>query len=309
LLGKGFTALRFTVTPASLTDYGLTPDSCHGENRSPCYLEKLLDSPAFDDARLRLLMITLHDFVSAADEHIVDPAFLASHRGEILRETEEDLDLIGRRFSNRRVAVVISNWEGDNLVYCGHTFQFAIDARFNSTCAARLGGDFAARLRGFQQWVALRDEAIQRIRRDYPGLDVVQAPEFSNLNMFGEDCRTQCNPLWTVFATLASRPVCSYSAYDSSGRRTLGKDLPRILAKCGRLIIGELGFQRKGNDLKALSKSYAQAAGALVPFDDRLTGIFLWHAFENSQSNQGFALYDHSGRDANVRALPGTLRP
>jgi hypothetical protein len=308
LLANGFSAVRFTVTPSSLADYGLTPDSCPGQDRSPCYLDKLLAGRVFDDPRIRLLMITLHDFTSAADERILDPVFLTAHRDEIVRETEDDLAVFGRRFPNRHLTVVVSNWEGDNLVYCGHTFQFASDAHFNAACAARSGGGFAARLRAFQQWIALRDEAIRRFQRTAPGLDVIQAPEFSNLNMFGENCRTACNPAWTVFETLSKRPLCSYSAYDSSGRGTLGTDLPRILETCDRVIIGELGFERKKDDWKSLSQSYEKAALAIAPFYNRLAGILLWHAFENPRSTPGFALYDNTGQPANVRALPPSLR-
>jgi hypothetical protein len=309
LLGKGFRSVRFTVSPASIADYGLSPDDCPGRNLSPCYLEKFLASSVFDDPKLHLLMITLHDFTSAAGSHIVDPQFLTQHRDAILQETEDDLSELGRRFKARRVSIVISNWEGDNLVYCAHTYQFAIDAAFHAECIARTGGDFAARLKGFQQWVDLRDEAIRRFQRESPGLDVIQAPEFSNLNIFTRDCRTGCDPNLTVFETLAKRPLCSYSAYDSSGRGTLDADLPRILTTCDHLIIGELGFDLKGNDTRALARNYDQAAKALLRFDDRLSGVFLWHAFENSKTNPGFALYDNDGRPAHVQFLPACLRP
>jgi hypothetical protein len=256
-------------------------------------------------------MITLHDF--ASEHHVTEPDYLQAHRAAILQEYADDLAVLNDVFGGRAVRVILSNWEGDNMVYCGSIFEFTNNPQFEAKCADKVNGNFAGALAGFAAWIALREEAIAQFRATHPGLDVRQAPEFSNLNLFGESCHTTCRPDLTVFETLRAgkrQPLCSYSAYDSLNRKRLDQDLDRIATACDQVILGELGIGLKGTDLDGLKDRYKVVVDALKKHGGEVPAVMLWHAFESPAPNQPLLqLYEQDGSPADVRALPPMLSP
>ena len=316
LLDHGFEAVRFTVTPPSIKQYGID-DLCSNDRRDGCYLRAMLDGKVFDDARLKLVMVTLHDFASQPD-HMLDPDFIAAHRDAIRAETSDALEVLAKRFAGRNVQVIVSNWEGDNMIYCGQVYAFARDRKAADQCLAKIGGEagLVHRLEGFASWIALRESAINDIQRKYTNLAIEQAPEFVVFNLTGSpqwQCTTLCKAGLTVLAKFTQGqklPMCSYSAYDSLKAGTLDADLDRIGQICSKVVLGEVGFRQRDGDNSNPPSDYAKLERAVADHAGTLTAMIYWNAFESADStDKGFGLYRGDGSPRNVRALPSALAP
>lgn len=315
VLDHGFEAVRFTVTPNSIKQYGVD-DLCRDDRHDACFLRAMLDGKTFDDPRLKLVMVTLHDFTSQPD-HMLDPDFIASHRDAIRAETADALEVLAKRFAGHNVQVIVSNWEGDNLVYCGAVYAFARDSKASAQCLAKVGGEegLVRRLTGFANWIALREEAMNTIQRKYTNLAIEQAPEFVVFNLTGSpqwQCSTLCKQQLTVLAKFTQGrklPMCSYSAYDSLKAGTLDADLDRIDQICSKVVLGEVGFRQRDND-KSDPADYARLERAIADHANVIPAIIYWNAFESpDSSDKGFGLYRGDGSPRNVRALPNALAP
>jgi hypothetical protein len=303
VLDHGFEAVRFSVTPGSLTSYGVP--SCAATEQMRCALKSLLDAPIFDDARLKLVVITLHDF-SFGQRPMVDAEFLEQHRAALIREYRAGLAAISERFANRKTTVIVSNWEGDNVVYCGSVYRFATVVQFAVECQGQAANNVMRRMQGFVAWLKLRSELVDEVRRNSPALTLLHAPEVNNVVLFEHRCRHQCDRSATVFGRLGELPglrLCSYSAYDSVRENLLSTALTRLSAVCPTIILGEIGI-RTPDVLSAEADKHAKSvidqvrrASIKVPF-----AIIVWNAFEARPSRDaGYGLFEEDGRPRTFR--------
>jgi hypothetical protein len=303
VLDHGFEAVRFAVTPGSLPSYGVP--SCAATDQMRCALKSLLDAPVFDDARLKLVVITLHDF-SFGQRPMVDAEFLEQHRAALVQEYRAGLAAVSERFANRNTTVVISNWEGDNVVYCGSVYRFATAVRFAAECQGQATGNIERRMQGLVAWLKLRSELVDEVRRDSPPLTLLHAPEVNNVVLFEHRCRHQCDPSATVFGRLGELPglrLCSYSAYDSVRENLLATALARLSAVCPTVILGEVGIRTPDvSSAEADKRAKAvidQVRGASVKVP---LAIIVWNAFEARASRDaGYGLFEEDGRPRTFR--------
>lgn len=303
LLDRGFEAVRFAVTPGSLASYGVP--SCAATEQMRCALKPLLDTPVFDDARLKLVVITLHDF-SFGQRPMVDTDFLEQHRAALAEEYRAGLAAIAERFANRKTTVVISNWEGDNVVYCGSVYRFATVEQFAADCREQKADNVEHRMQGFIAWLKLRSELVDEVQRNSPAATLLHAPEVNNVVLFEHRCRHQCDPSATVLGRLRELPglrLCSYSAYDSVRENLLAAALTRLSAVCPAIMLGEVGIRAPAvssaeADLRAKSViDQVRRASPQVPF-----AIIVWNAFEARASRDaGYGLFEEDGRPRTFR--------
>jgi hypothetical protein len=257
-------------------------------------------------------MITLHEdglkqvMASGMDEPL---------RQTIKTEFSASLSVIQKRFEGKPIKIILSNWEGDNIVYCGAVARFIKSSEFAQRCDGADGQGIERRLVRFGEWVELRDSAIQDIKRRHPNLDVEQAPEFNIANLHPERCVQSCDEKSTVLNFLAaqgSRPLCSYSSYNSINTGMLSQDLPKILQICDKVILGEVGFGNKQRGSLGVTQGYAKVAEAVAANRDRISAVVFWNAFSRGQSaapEDSFGLYNDDGSLENLRYLPAELRP
>jgi hypothetical protein len=303
VLDHGFEAVRFAVTPGSLTSYGVP--ACAAAVQMRCALKSLLDAPVFDDARLKLVVITLHDF-SFGQKPMVDAAFLEKHRAALVQEYRTGLAAISERFANRKTTVVISNWEGDNVVYCGSVYRFATVEQFAADCRGHPAGNVEKRMQGFVAWLKLRSELVDEAHRNNPAVTLLHAPEVNNVVLFEHRCRHQCDPSATVLGRLGELPhlrLCSYSAHDSVRENLLATALTRLSAVCPTIMLGEIGIRAADTSPTAADNRAEsvidQVRRASVPLP---SAIIVWNAFEARTSRDaGFGLFEEDGRPRTFR--------
>ncbi|MDQ0471921.1 hypothetical protein [Labrys wisconsinensis] len=311
LMKQGFHAIRIPMTENSLDEIGIDRTRCGAGADTACFLRQALDSPAFDAPGLRLLMITLHE---SASKGVLADGLTPERRQAITAELTGVLETLQHRFAGRSVEIVLSNWEGDNQVYCGSVVRYARQPAFTASCDTPTGDGLDRRLAHFVDWMQLRDAVVQTFRAAHPGFDVEHAPEFNLAYLGPRNCKTRCDVSRTVFAALAragKRPLCSFSSYNSTNRGALQDDLPRLLATCDRVILGELGFAPARQGPERVRQGFAKAAAAAAAFPGKVPAMVIWNAFDQPGRTRedSFGLYREDGTPGNVVNLPAGMAP
>ncbi|CAM4378046.1 Glycoside hydrolase family 5 domain-containing protein [Comamonas aquatilis] len=311
LLDQGFEAIRFTVSNNSIKELGLDKTQCNRETPMGCYLGQALNHPVFSDKRLKVLMVTFHE--NSARNVVVSGLDSASRKG-ISAELNDALRQLQTHFSGRPVKVVISNWEGDNMVYCGGVFQYIRSQKVASDCDTGDGKGLDRRLDNFVSWMKLRDSVVTEFRKSHPALDVQHAPEFNIADLVPSRCKVSCDENKTVFKALereGRRPLCSFSSYNSTNRNALDQDLPRLLKTCDQVILGELGFAEDRMGSKRVQQGFSNAAAAVSQHPGKVPAMMIWNAFNEPgrTRNDSYGLFKEDGRPGNILNIPQSMRP
>ncbi|KAA2211406.1 hypothetical protein [Teichococcus oryzae] len=310
LLDRGFKTLRFTISANSLNELGVKQTACGQPAKIGCYLGHVLDNPIFDDSRLSILMLTLHE--NAARE-VLSGGMTEQRRQAVAAELRHALDVLHQRFAQRPIRLILSNWEGDNLVYCGGVFQYSRSAEKARACDTEDGHGVDRRLANFVTWIQLRDRVVNEFRAVHPGFNIAHAPEFNIAHLDPARCVGRCDRGKTVFEALArqgKRPLCSYSSYSSTNRNTLKEDLPRLLQSCEQVILGEIGFAeaRQGSD--KVRQGFARVAEAVAAYPGKVPAMIVWNAFNQPGATRedSFGLFRDDGTPGNIRNMPPSIR-
>jgi hypothetical protein len=144
-----------------------------------------------------------------------------------------------------RKTFVISNWEGDNELYCDAAALFAIDPAFRTACEAQRKTEDV--LDAYRTYLTLRHQGIadgvdRAKRAGFTGVPVLDMIEFSSLRMLKE--KGLPDMLDTVIPNVPATNFIGYSAWESLGD-PLFADLKTLKKSFGsRFLVGEFGFDR-----------------------------------------------------------------
>lgn len=309
LLEKGVKAIRFTVTPASTGQYGA--QLCSFPDKMTCVLRQFLDDDIILDQRLKTIMVTLHDFDVSGDV-MISSLKLNANKDKMINQYKNSLNLIGERFKGSGKTVIISNWEGDNVIYCGGAFRYATNAEFANRCRNNKAGSIIDRADGFIEWVQFRDKLIQEFAKTVVGFELIHAPELNNVFIFRDSCRHYCNSKATVKSKISETGrvgACSYSAYDSFRSMQLNRALSDLSQICSTIIIGEIGMPDRVAEKGDFDRTIRSAIDQFQSVDKRIVPlVFVWNAFEDKVSRDpGFGLFDGNGADRQFEYWKGFI--
>ncbi len=194
----------------------------------------------------------------------------------------------------------ISNWEGDNELYCDGAWYFANKPSFKSDCEKKRVTDEA--VLAYRDFLNLRQQGIESGRRraaleGLKGISVVSVVEVSALRFLKD---SQLPSMLNEVIPFVSRPdYVSYSAWESIGSADqLFKDLTELQKRFQeRLIVGEFGFDR-GLDPAAAdhaTTTISTMQAAHTPY------AILWQIFDQPPlvglGDKGlYGLYDDAGK-------------
>lgn len=313
--------IRLPLVASVETDFGFGT-ACHGKESLaslvslPSYAQVLKD-PAF-----RAIFLTIwgdsnsYDACAARDprtdqhphKRYLDKTFysVAANRD---RTRAEYADLTYRLYQTYRGSgkvFGISNWEGDNELYCDSAYYFATNPAFRSSCEAKRRT--ADAVNAYRQFLELRDQGIKlgrnRAQREgLTGVSVLSVIEVSALRFLREAHLPSM--LEDVLPSVPMPDYVSYSAWESIGstREQLFKDLEELQTRFqGRAMVGEFGFDR---GLDKLASEHAASAintmrRARIPY------AIWWQIFDQPPlaglGDKGlYGLYDAQGK----RTTPG----
>jgi hypothetical protein len=275
----GFQTVRLPLVASVETDFGIG-STCYGR----LTLDALVSLPAYADVlrdpAFHTILLTVwgdsHSYDACqprdprTDQHphkrYVDLEYYSSEETR-KRMREDYADLTYRIYKDYRGTgklIGISNWEGDNELYCDAATLYAINPAFRSTCdGTRKTSDALA---AYRQFLTLRHEGIRlgqdRARRDgFTGVSVQEVIELSSFHLLKD--RHIESMLYDILPSVPEPHYVSYSAWESTGDpAVLQRDLRDLQTHFkAPLIVGEFGFDR-GLDRSA--DDHASAALAVI---------------------------------------------
>ncbi len=275
--------IRITMTPSSDADYNV------GGCISSFSLKNLASRQDFNsilsDPSYKTVMITAIDgtsFQNCSNKSYLNPSFYTQGNTQRIQQEYRDFASYLAKFSDK--TFIISNWEGDNDVYCGAAYGATV-----ASCP-----DYAGRLGGFKKWIEVRTSGIKASGAS----NVFSAVEFNIVNNLKS--RNLPSVLYDVIPEL-NVDYFSYSSYESINALYNGDDgsqlkkdvatIRGVLSSAGQdpnnLVIGEYGFDRGGREeIKNKLATVTQIIGEL--------GIkygFVWNLLD---AGGQFGLYDSS---------------
>lgn len=264
-------------------------------------LEALVRQPdikaALDNPNIDVFMITAYDFTTFGDcqtQRYLEPQFYTPVNIQALVQEYSDLTLyLYQAYAHTDKRFIISNWEGDNSIYCGQAYSYATTQSFREYCDGAYPSLYygnatpAESFNALTLWFQFRQQGIAdgRVRAaqlGWGGTRVYFAPEF---------CITRAlhaggyqSVLYDVLPAVLFDYV-SYSAYESINApqpgETLTEDLDTIQAVTGSnaIILGEIGFSLSAWGTAAISRTSEVLAAA----DSwGVSYIFVWNLYDSS---------------------------
>jgi len=312
----GFQTIRLPLVASVETDFGIGA-ACQGKQP----LESLVSLPAYaqvlKDPAFRTIFLTVwgdsnsYDACVARDpktdqhphKRYLDKAYysVAANRD---RTRGDYADLVYRLYQTYRGSgkvIGISNWEGDNELYCDSAYYFATNAAFRASCEAQRKTSDA--LAAYRQFLELREQGIRAgreraLREGLKGVSVKSVIEVSALRFLKEAHLPSM--LEDVIPSVAMPDYVSYSAWESIGAtpEQLFQDLDELQKQFkGRLMVGEFGFDR-GLD-KLASEHAVRAIRAM--HRARVSYSIWWQIFDQPPlaglgDKGSYGLYDDHGK-------------
>ena len=305
---------RVVLAPTYHRDYNIGTGCYLGYSLSAIAREADVKR-ALDNESTAVLMLTAYDGVTFGDcEHVrfLNPSFYTPDNTAALVQKYSDFTLyLYQTYRHTYKRFIVSDWEGDNAVYCQAAYTYATVPQFRSYCddnyAALYGNRFAAEsIQGLKLWHQARLRGIADGRKraageGIGGMRVYFAPEFCSIHAL-HDGGFQ-SVLYDVLPAVTADYV-SYSAYESVNApdpaTTLVADLDIISGVVGAtaIIVGETGFSRSTWGTETVPRtdeviSAAQAWG--VPY------IFQWNLYDEDLQND-FGLFDLYGNATPIGA-------
>jgi hypothetical protein len=260
---SGVQTIRMPLVASVEADFGIG-QTCHGQQTLaslvslPAYAQ-VLKYPAF-----RTIFLTVwgdsnsYDACDARDpktdqhphKRYLDKAFysIAANRDQTRSEYADLTYRLYQTYRGSGKVFGISNWEGDNELYCDSAYYFANNAAFRSSCEARR--DTTDVLNAYRQFFELRQQGIdagkaRALREGLKGVSVISVIEVSALRFLKES--HLASMLDDVIPAISMPDYVSYSAWESIGAAAeqLSRDLDELQIRFkGRLMVGEFGFDR-----------------------------------------------------------------
>lgn len=264
---------------------------------------------ALAEPGLRVIMATVYDGISYRDcstHPYFNPGFYTEETtARIVNEYSEFTYRLHVLFQSTGKRFILSNWEGDNALYCGQAWTFANSESFRSQCLASYPAVYGGNrgpgesVEGMVAWLKARYAGVVQGRErasaeGLTGVEVLVAPEMSAVRMLRE------KGLPSVLYDVVPRvpfDFLSYSSYESicsaQPLQALRADLDTIAAVSGsrQIILGEIGFPRSvlgANQVGTIQRVTATATAWGVPY------VIQWNLYDQDESND-YGLFDLNG--------------
>lgn len=299
---------RISLSARFYRDYNMGPDCYPGFTLSAGAQDPDVVS-AFANPGIDVFIITAYDGTSYGDcQHMqyFDPAFFTPENTAAIQREYSDLTLyLYRMYRLTHKQFIISDWEGDNSIYCGNAYQFALVNQVRNACLSQYQSQYgvaspADAFQGLKLWQHARARGIldgrKRARaRGIGGMRVFLSPEFNIVRAL-HDGGFQ-SVLYDVLPS-AIFDYVSYSAWESINTAdpagTLRADLDTIqtVAGANAIIVGETGFSRVQWPEQDVSRTSSVISAAL---DWGVAYIVQWNLYDTDAQDQ-FGLYDLQGQ-------------
>jgi hypothetical protein len=312
----GFQTIRVPLVASAETDFGMG-GACHGKQS----LESLVSLPAYaqllKDRAFRTIFLTVwgdsnsYDACESRDpktdqhphKRYLEKAYYsdAANRDRTRGEYADLTYRLYKTYGGSGKVIGISNWEGDNELYCDSAYYFATNVAFRSSCEAKR--KTADALEAYRHFLELREQGIhsgrqRALREGLKGVSVISVIEVSALRFLKEAHLPSM--LEDVIPSVTMPDYVSYSAWESIGSTPdrLFRDLRELQNRFkGHAMVGEFGFDR------GLDKSASEHAASAITTMRRahVSYSIWWQIFDQPPltglGDKGlYGLYDDQGK-------------
>jgi hypothetical protein len=313
---SGFQTIRVPLVASVETDFGIG-SVCHEKQT----LESLASLPAYalilGDPAFRTIFLTVWGDSNSyqaceardprTDQHAhkryLDKTYYATeaNRDRIRSEYAGLTYRLYKTYSGSGKVFALSNWEGDNELYCDSAWYFTHDPAFRTSCEGKRNTTDV--LAAYRQFFELRQQGIslgreRALREGLKGVSILSVMEASAFRFLKEAHLP--GMLEDVIPAVPPPDYVSYSAWESIGSlpEQLSRDLDQLQRRFkGHLIVGEFGFDR-GLDQKASE----HAANVVTAVRRARVGFAIWWQIFDQPPIAGlgdkglYGLYDDLGK-------------
>jgi hypothetical protein len=226
-----------------------------------------------------------------------------------MREYSDFTLYLYQRYRQTHKRFIVSNWEGDNVIYCGQAYDVATHPDMEASCRDNYLRTYGvaspeAALEGLKLWLQVRADGIldgrrRALNQGIGGMRVYYAPEFNIVRILREHGLKSV--LYDVIPSVMFDYV-SYSAYESingpdpAASLTSDLDLIQQVAGSSAIIVGETGFSRRdwqGDEVRRTAAVIDAALDWGVPY------LIQWCLYDSDPLNL-YGLYDVEGAPTNL---------
>jgi hypothetical protein len=139
IAGLGGRVARVTLSPRYYRDYNLGSECYPRSSLTSLALESDVRR-ALDNDSIEVFILTAYDGATFGDcEHtrFLNPSFYTPENTSALISEYSDFTLhLYRTFQRTYKRFIVTNWEGDNSIYCGAAYAYAVQPDFRAYCDA-----------------------------------------------------------------------------------------------------------------------------------------------------------------------------
>ena len=265
---------------------------------------------AFQNPSISTYILTTNDHTTFSDcntKKYLNPSFYTTANTAAITQEYQNLAMyLYQTYKGTNKKFIISNWEGDNDLYCGAAYAYATDPSYKSWCdstySSKYNGNASVSdsISGMSKWLTARDNGIRNAQalasaQGLSGVSVNSSAEFNIVHALKDNGFKSM--LYDVLPGVGA-DYNSYSSYESINQANpgavLASDLQIARGLVGNVIVGEFGFNRD-----TLGAATAEANLKTVADAIKNSGIqygIIYQLFDQPVSDNGlFGLFTSDG--------------
>lgn len=263
----------------------------------PCAIRTSVYQAAISAPDVKTIVLTTYDSATSGPNgwsaDFLDPVFIEQHAGTIRKEYRDLTLALYETQAGTGKTFILSNWEGDNSLYCGSAYTYTQSAAFRAGCSG-----IPAKLAGMKRWFELRQEGIAEGRilaavAGLGGVTVEDGIEFNSYRMllgYGPsvlfDIISFVEPAWASYSSYET--INRLIAGDEYGVRTDFRGIQHHLTQTTpgtQFMLGELGYDGGAGELRdatVVNQSAWTVTALRLAREEGIPLSILWVAFDST---------------------------
>jgi hypothetical protein len=326
---QGLSVVRVAISPNDLevpgaNNYGISPPNCPPNQFLPCAIQLPPYQALLADPFFPTIILTAYDSTSLGqtgqDHDDLNLSFLQANAAAVEAEYAGLVEQIAKVPGIQNKLVIVDHWEGDNMLCCGSSYEFANDTvvpvgdggvTFQQYCIDELAPDsgytaaefLTEEAQGMAEWLTLRKIGIaQGVAAAAAAGTPVHVIDAAEINSYQQLEGVGLPSVLYDVIPVAQPSYVTYSSYESYDNGTYEQDLAAIQSQLATTDpdagfgIGELGAAfGTGSDY---SDPWVFVQSLLAVQRAGVNLVVIWEGFNSTAgASADFGLFGPTGAD------------